>query len=262
MELEGNKIQGRRPLILVTNDDGIDAPGIHELIQCVAVFGDVVAVAPDGPRSGQSSAISVNKVLTMTEHPDFNGAKMYSVEGTPVDCVKLALHVLADRKPDLLLAGINHGSNSGNNVIYSGTMGAVMEGCMVGIPSIGYSYHSHDEKAVLDACRHVVDHITRKVLECGLPEGICLNVNIPECGECKGIKVVRAARGYWTEEYVDYTDPHGRPFYWLTGHFHNEEPDNPETDLYWTDRGYASVVPVRPDQSAVDLVGQINDLLG
>lgn len=251
----------RRPLILITNDDGIDAPGIHELVACVASMGDVVAVAPDGACSGQSSAISVNKVLTVTEHADYMGAKMYSVSGTPVDCVKLAMHALLDRKPDLILSGINHGSNSGNNVIYSGTMGAVLEGCMVGVPSIGYSYHSHNQQGDLKACRPIVDMITRRVLESGLPSDICLNVNIPKGESCKGIKVTRAARGYWTEEYADYADPHGRPFYWLTGSFHNEEPDNPETDLYWTDRGYASVVPVRPDQSAIDSIGAIESML-
>lgn len=251
----------RRPLILITNDDGIDAPGIHELVDCVADFGDVVAVAPDGACSGQSSAISVNKVLKITAHDDYKGAKMYSVNGTPVDCVKLAIHAVLDRKPDLILSGINHGSNSGNNVIYSGTMGAVMEGCMMDIPSIGYSYHSHDQNSSLTACREVVDRVTRAVIKAGLPKEICLNVNIPKCDSCKGIKVARAARGFWTEEYAEYTDPHGRPFYWLTGQFHNEEPNNPETDLYWTDRGYASVVPVRPDQSDTDSIDLIADLL-
>ncbi len=257
-----NDTMGRRPLILVTNDDGIGAPGIHELVSAVADMGDVVAVAPDGACSGQSSAISVNKVLRITEHSDYKGAKMYSVNGTPVDCVKLAMHALLDRRPDLILSGINHGSNSGNNVIYSGTMGAVLEGCMVGIPSVGFSYHSHDQQSDLTACREVVDRIVRAVIESGLPSDICLNVNIPKGDSCKGIKVTRAARGFWTEEYADYKDPHGKPFYWLTGHFHNEEPDNPETDLYWSDRGYASVVPVRPDQSAVDRIGEIEGLLG
>lgn len=250
------------PLILVTNDDGINAPGLHELIDCVASMGRVIAVAPDGANSGQSSAISVNKVLRVTRHPDYNGAEMYSVSGTPVDCVKLGIHAVLKRNPDLLLSGINHGSNSGNNVIYSGTMGAVLEGCMLGIPSIGYSYHSHDMQADISACREVVELVTRRVIGQGLPTDICLNVNVPKCDRVKGIKVTRAAQGYWTEEYADYTDPHGVPFYWLTGRFHNAEPDNPETDLYWTDRGYASVVPCRPDQSAIDSIDLIGRLLG
>lgn len=139
-------------------------------------------------------------------------------------------------------------------------MGAVLEGCMAGIPSIGYSYHSHNQQRSLASCRQVIDRVTRYVLSSGLPEDICLNVNIPKGDTCKGIKVTRAAKGFWTEEYADYLDPNGRPFYWLTGHFHNEEPDNPETDLYWTDRGYASVVPVRPDQSAVDYIASLSAL--
>ncbi|MCM1504005.1 MAG: 5'/3'-nucleotidase SurE [Muribaculum sp.] len=260
MDAKQYHLEGGRPLILITNDDGIDAPGLRELVSCVSSLGDVVAVAPDGACSGQSSAISVNKVLSVTKHHEYMGAKMYSVSGTPVDCVKLALHTLLCRRPDLILSGINHGSNSGNNVIYSGTMGAVLEGCMAGIPSIGYSYHSHDQQRSLAACHKVVDAVTRYVLSSGLPKDICLNVNIPKGDSCKGIRVARAAKGFWTEEYADYIDPSGRPFYWLTGHFHNEEPDNPETDLYWTDRGYASVVPVRPDQSAVDFIPALGSL--
>ena len=251
-----------RPLILITNDDGIDAPGIHELIDYVKNMGEVVAVAPTHPHSGQSSAISVNRALEITAYPDYNGAKTYAVNGTPVDCVKLAMHALLDRRPDIILSGINHGSNSGNSIIYSGTMGAVLEGCMLGVPSVGYSYHSHDQKIDISACCDVVEEITARVIANGLPKDICLNVNIPKCEKVKGMKVVRSARGYWTEEYADYLDPHGRPFYWLTGRFYNEEPDNPDTDLYWTERGYASVVPCRPDQSATDAIPSIGDLLG
>lgn len=254
-------MEQRKPLILITNDDGIDAPGIHELVNYVKEMGDIVVIAPDAPHSGQSSAISVNKVLQITAYPDYNGAKMYSINGTPVDCVKLGIHAIVPRHPDLLLSGINHGSNSGNSIIYSGTMGAVLEGCMLGIPSIGYSYHSHDQATDISCCGEIVKKITSCVIEKGLPADICLNVNIPKCNKVCGMKVVRAAKGYWTEEYAEYTDPHGRPFYWLTGKFHNEEPDNPDTDLYWTDRGYASVVPCRPDQSATDKVADINGLL-
>lgn len=250
-----------KPLILITNDDGIDAPGIHELVNYVREMGEIVVVAPDSPHSGQSSAISVNKVLQITSHADYNGAKMYSVNGTPVDCIKLGMHAIVTRRPDLILSGINHGSNSGNSIIYSGTMGAVLEGCMLGIPSIGYSYHSHDLGSDMTCCEETVKTITSRVIERGLPADICLNVNIPKCEKVCGIKVARAARGYWTEEYADYTDPHGKPFYWLTGRFHNEEPDNPETDLYWTDRGYVSVVPCHPDQSATASVAEIGDLL-
>lgn len=252
-----------RPVILISNDDGINAPGIHRLIDYVAGRGRIVAVAPDGPRSGQSSALTVNSPLRITRLPDYNGAEMYSVNGTPVDCVKLGVHVvLGDRCPDLMLAGINHGSNSAINALYSGTMGAVFEGCLLGAPSIGFSYHSHDEGASLDACAPVVDEVVGRVLAGGLPSGVCLNVNIPKCDKVAGIKVLRAAEGYWTEEYAGYTDPHGNPYYWLTGRFHNMEPDADDTDLYWTDRGYASVVPCRPDQTAYTDLSAIKSIIG
>ena len=250
-----------RPLILVSNDDSYTAPGVHALIDRLVNFGDVVAVCPLYPQSGQSMAITVSSPLRINRLPDYNGAKMYNVSGSPVDCVKLAMHHILDRRPDLVVTGINHGSNSGNSIIYSGTMGAVLEGCMLGIPSIRYSFHSHDQKRDISACRHVVETITSRVIEHGLPHGTCLNVNVPKCEAVCGIKVVRAARGYWTEEYAEYIDPHGQPFYWLTGKFHNEEPGNPETDLYWTDRGYASVVPCHPDQSATDMITTIEHLL-
>lgn len=251
----------QKPLILITNDDGIDAPGIRELVGYVKEMGEIVVIAPDEPHSGQSSAISVNRVLRITDRGMLGDARIYSVNGTPVDCVKLGMHAIVPRRPDLILSGINHGSNSGNSIIYSGTMGAVLEGCMLGIPSIGYSYHSHDQAADISCCGEIVRHITSRVIERGLPSDICLNVNIPKCEKVCGIKVVRAARGYWTEEYAEYTDPHGKPFYWLTGKFHNEEPDCPDTDLYWTDRGYASVVPCRPDQSAFDKVTEVKGIL-
>ncbi len=253
----------RLPVILVSNDDGINAPGIHRLIDYLSGRGRIIAVAPDGPRSGQSSALTVNSPLRITRMPDYCGAEMYSVTGTPVDCVKLGVHaLLADRRPDMVIAGINHGSNSAINALYSGTMGAVFEGCLLGANAIGFSYHSHDEGASLAACAPVVDEIVRRVLAHGLPKGVCLNVNIPKCDKVEGIKVARAAEGYWTEEFAQYTDPHGRPYYWLTGHFHNLEPDADDTDLYWTGRGFASVVPCRPDQTAYSDIDSIKSILG
>lgn len=250
-----------RPLILVSNDDGIDAPGLRYLIDSVKELGDVIAVAPDAPRSGQASAITVDSMLRITQHDDFAGAKMYSVNGTPVDCVKLGLHAVVPRRPDLMLSGINHGSNSGNSVIYSGTMGAVMEACMVGIPSIGFSLLHHSWAADFSQCGTFVRGIAGKVLANGLPQSVCLNVNIPAKCTPKGIKVVRASRGHWTEEYAQYQDPHRRTFYLLTGRFVDDEPDNPETDNYWLDRQYVSVVPVLPDQTLVSAIPAIADLL-
>lgn len=238
------------PLILISNDDGVKAPGLHKLIQWAKPFGEVWAVAPAEPRSGQSSAITVNTPLRIAEHPEYDGAKVHSVTGTPVDCIKLAMHHIVPRRPALILSGINHGSNAGNSVIYSGTMGAVFEGCMAGIPSVGYSLLHHSMAADFSECTPYVKSITAKVLAEGLPEGICLNVNFPAKVKIEGMKVVRAARSHWTEEYQNFTDPHGKPFYWLTGRQINDEEGNPETDLYWLPRNYATCVPCSALQNA------------
>lgn len=250
-----------KPLILITNDDSISAKGLRYLVDCVADMADIYVVAPDQPHSGQSSAFTVNAPLHIKEHEDYNGAKMRSVTGTPVDCVKLAMHHIVPRRPDLLLSGVNHGSNAGNSVIYSGTMGAAFEGCMLGIPSIGYSLLHHSLKADFTECTpHIID-ITRRVLAEGLPEGVCLNVNFPAKVKIEGMKVVRAAKSHWTEEYQEYLDPHGKPFFWLTGRIINEEQGNPDTDLYWLDRNYGTVVPVRADQNATDAIPAVASLL-
>lgn len=166
----------------------------------------------------------------------------------PADCVKLALNAIVDKQPDLVLAGINHGSNTGNSVIYSGTMGAVIEGCLQGIPSIGFSVCTHNPSASdFDACMPHVTEITRRVIERRLPDGVCLNVNFPKGGVVKGFRRARACRGRWTEEYAHYTSPEGKPFYILTGKYENHEPEATDTDLYWNAQGYGSVVPVTPD---------------
>lgn len=246
----------RRPLIFISNDDSVNAPGLRHLIDCVADMGDVIAVAPAQPHSGMSSAITVDAPLRLKHVYDHGGTPVYSVSGTPVDCVKLASHtVFAERRPDIMLSGINHGSNSGNSVLYSGTMGAAMEACMNGILAIGFSLLHHSLDADFSKTTPFVREITAKVIRNGLPDGVCLNVNFPAKCDIRGVKVTRAARGYWSEEYTDYTDPHGKPFYWLTGRFVNLEPDDPATDEYWLARQYASIVPVRVDQSAIDLTG-------
>ncbi len=253
-------MENKRPLILICNDDGVDAPGIRHLAKTVSHMGDIVVVAPDAAQSGKSSAITVNAPLMLTQHADIDGIRFFSVNGTPVDCVKIAIHAVLDRKPDLLLSGINHGSNAAINNIYSGTMGAAMEGCIIGIPSIGFSILSHSLDTDLDPITPFIIRITDKVLRCGLPEGVCLNVNFPARCTPKGLKVTRGAKGHWTEEYQDFATPNGSPFFWLTGKFHNEEPDNPETDEYWLGREYGTIVPIRPDQTALDSLNTINDI--
>lgn len=243
-------MQSSRPLILITNDDSIDAPGIHHLADCVRSLGDVYIVAPAHPHSGQSAALTVGAPLRIVEKPSAtDGVRLFTVNGTPVDCIKLALHTIVPRQPDIIFSGINHGSNSAVNVTYSGTMGAVLEGCMQGIPSVGFSLLHHSMKADFSLSTAFVAAIAATVLEKGLPKGVCLNVNIPARVIPQGIKVCRAARGRWTDEYKRYLDPLGVPFYWLTGHFVNEEPDADDTDEYWLNRRFISVVPVTADQT-------------
>lgn len=240
-----------KPLILVSNDDGIDAKGVHCLINRLVKFGDVLCVCPDSPRSGQSMAITVNSPLRIHRHDDYNGARMYSVNGTPVDCVKIAMHCIAERKPDLMVSGINHGSNAAVNVVYSGTMGAAFEACACKIPAIGFSLTSHNPDADFSGSLPFVDKIVEDVLASGLPDGICLNVNIPYSNPAPTeMRVTKAARGKWTDEYQEYTDPNCKPFYWLTGRFVNDEPDNPDTDEWLLAHGIVSIVPTALDRTA------------
>lgn len=249
-----------RPLILVTNDDSIDAPGIHKLVECLKNFGDIWVVAPAEPKSGQSAALTVGTPLRIREvqgAPD--GVRQFVVDGTPVDCVKLALDAIVPRKPDFLFSGINHGSNSGTSVTYSGTMGAVLEGCMQGIPSVGISLLHHSMKADFSLSEDLILEIANEIIEKGLPEGVCLNINIPAKVVPEGVKVCRAARGHWSEEYKRYLDPSGVPFYWLTGRFVNAEPEAEDTDEYWLKRRYISIVPVNPDQTMISLIKPLAD---
>lgn len=240
-----------RPLILISNDDGIQALGVRRLIDFLADIADIVCVCPDGPRSGQSMAITVNGALRITPLPSYMGALMFSTNGTPVDCIKLAWHTVLSRRPDLVVSGINHGSNAAINVVYSGTMGAAFEGCAFGIPAIGFSLTDHNPEADFEPCRPFVRAIVKGVLKHGLPEGVCLNVNIPhKAGNLSEMRTARASRGNWSDEYVKYTDPSGKPFYMLSGKFDNLEPDASDTDEWLLAHGIVSVVPVMLDRTA------------
>ena len=249
-------------LILITNDDSIEAPGLHFLVDCVKDLGEVYVVAPALPHPGDSSAFPVQAPPRINAPEGNHGARVFSVNGTPVDCVKLSMHHILPCKPDLLLSGVNHGSNAGNSVIYSGTMGAAFEACMQGIPAVGYSLLHHSLKADFSECTPYIKAITRAVIENGLPEGVCLNVNFPAKVKIEGMRVTRAARSHWSEEYQEYLDPHGKPFFWLTGKLQNDEPESTDTDIYWLDRNYASIVPVRADQNATDAIPHLRQLLG
>ena len=241
----------KKPLILVANDDSYQAPGVHVLIDRLVKFGDVVAVCPEHPQSGQSMALTVNSPLRITPLPDYNGARMYHVSGTPGDGVKLAMHHILDRRPDLVVAGINHGSNSAINVLYSGTMGAAMEGAAFGIPAIGFSLTDHSMQADFTPCIRAIDILVAAALEHGMPDDIALNVNVPDIDHTPSeMRLCTPCHGHWNDEYKEYTDPYGRKFYWLTGKFENLEPDNELTDEWALDHGMISVVPVSIDRSS------------
>lgn len=240
----------QKPLILVSNDDSYSANGVHFLIDRLLPYGDVVAICPDAPRSGQSMAITVNDALRITRLPDYHGAAMYKVNGTPVDCIKLAMHHVLSRPADLVVTGINHGSNSAVNVLYSGTMGAAMEGCAFGIPSIGFSLTDHSPEADFTPCLLAIKVLVEDVLQHGLPEDVCLNVNVPNISRMpEAMKICVPCRGRWNDEYREYTDPSGRKFYWLTGEYINEEPENENTDEWALAHGIISVVPVNINRS-------------
>lgn len=241
----------QRPLILVSNDDSYSSKGVKALIETLVEFGDVVAICPEYPQSGKSMAITVNDAIRLTPLPDYMGAKMYKVNGTPVDCVKLAMHTVLPRPANLVCSGINHGSNSAINVLYSGTMGAAMEGCAFGIPSIGFSLTDHSADADFSYCIPAIKLLVKQVLEHGLPENVCLNVNIPDIS-CipEQMRLAVACKGKWNDEYKEYTDPHGNKFYWLTGKYENEEPENENTDEWCLEHGHISVVPVALDRTA------------
>ena len=246
----------KTPLILITNDDGADAKGIETLTRLMCEIGDVVVVAPDGPRSAQSNALTVTHPIRFKMLEESNGLIRYSCTGTPTDCVKLAINEIVDRKPDLLVSGINHGSNAAINVIYSGTMGAVLEGCENGIPSIGFSICNHSLDADFSIFESYITQITRLALQNGLPHGTCLNVNAP-MGDIAGIRVSRQCDGKWTKEFAKRTDPQGRAYYWLTGFFENHEPDAIDTDEWALSQGYISIVPTKIDMTAYQAMDEI-----
>lgn len=239
----------RKPLILITNDDGLHAKGIKALTDSVRQLGDVLVVAPDGPRSGMSSAITSLQPLRAHLEKEEEGLKIYSCSGTPVDCVKLGVSELADRRPDIVLSGINHGSNAAVAVLYSGTMGAALEGAVFKIPSIGFSLLDHSHNADFSYSTKYITALTRQVLEEGLPVGTCLNVNIPKGDNIKGIKICRQTSGKWENEFMHSKDGSGRGVYWLTGEFVNDEPYNEMTDEWALANRYVSVVPIRIDMT-------------
>ena len=246
----------RKPLILITNDDGYQAQGISSLIEAMKGLGEIIVFAPDSPRSGMSSAISPSQPLRARMYHQEEDLTAYKCNGTPVDCVKLALNEFVDRKPDLLVSGINHGSNAGISVIYSGTMGAAIEGCVFEVPSIGFSLCDYSPEADFTSTAQIAHRLAAEVIEKGLPKGVCLNVNVP-AGEIRDVKITTQTNGKWVNEYVRSSDGMGRDVFWMTGNFENWEADNEDNDEWALANGYAAVVPVKIDMTAYDFIPEL-----
>lgn len=248
----------KKPLILVTNDDGITAPGIKKLVSIMHTLGDVVVVAPDKPQSGMGHAVTVASPLMIQQVPNENRHPEYSCNGTSVDCVKMGIKVVLKRRPDLVVSGINHGSNASVNVLYSGTMAAALEAAIENIPSIGFSLNNYSHQASLEGFDPFILSIARQVMKNGLPPATCLNVNIPSVdpSEIRGIKIARQGKGFWNEVYDARTDPHKRNYYWLTGVFENLDEDE-DTDTWAIRNNYIAVVPVHIDMTAYHAMQEI-----
>lgn len=255
-----------KPLILISNDDGYEAKGINDLVGMLRDLADIIVCAPEGPRSGMSCAFSCTTPLTLTMRHKEEGLEVWSCNGTPVDCVKLALAEVCERKPDVVIGGINHGDNASVNTHYSGTMGVTLEGCMKYIPSIAFSLCDNNPDADFSPMRPYVRRITQQVLSDGLPQGVCLNVNFPlikpehdgeECGGYRGIRVCRMARGTWHNEVTRCHHPRGYDYWWMVGHYQNDEPQATDTDRWALANGYVALMPTRIDVTAYEAMEQL-----
>ena len=250
----------KKPLILVTNDDGITAPGIRALISVMNEIGDVVVVAPDSPQSGMGHAITLDSTIYCDAVTNDDGDQLeYRCSGTPADCIKMAVSEILNRKPDLCVSGVNHGANSSINVIYSGTMSAAIEAGIEGIPAIGFSLLDFSWHANFEVLKKHIKKIALEVLKNGLSDGVVLNVNFPKLKdkEFKGIKICRQARANWVEEFDKRTNPQGKEYYWLTGKFVNLDHGE-DTDVWALENDYISVVPVHFDLTAHHYMQKLN----
>lgn len=254
-----------KPLILVTNDDGISAPGLHMLIRYMTGLGEVVVVAPDSPQSGMGHAITLDSTLysrkvDLRRELGDQAPEAYSCSGTPADCVKLALQELLPRRPDLCVSGINHGSNASINVIYSGTMSAAIEAGIEGVPAIGFSLCDYAWEADFRPAENAVRQIAQEALRHGMPTGVVLNVNIPATGEdpLRGIRICRQARANWKERFDKRTSPSGQDYYWLTGEFELLDKGE-DTDEWALSQNYVSVVPTQFDLTAHHAIQDLNN---
>ena len=240
----------KKKLILITNDDGINTPGLNKLIEIARDYGQVIVVAPDQPRSGQSHAVSVAVPLYLSKIREEKDFEEYICSGTPVDAVKLAEQIIIKGKPDIVLSGINHGSNASINVLYSGTMGAALEGAVDGFPGIGFSIADYNPEADVSQAEEYIRQIITEVLDNGLPPGVALNVNIPPVtkDKIKGIKIGHQSKGRWEEMMEERKDEKGNIYYWLTGTFKDME-ESPEGDTKHLCKNYVTVTPVKIDMT-------------
>ncbi len=237
-----------RPLILVTNDDGVTSKGISALIEAMTSFGDVVVVAPNQSHSGMSHALTVKHPLFLHTVKIEDGLSVYKSNGTPADCIKIGLHKIVTRKPDFIVSGINHGTNSSVSLHYSGTVGGAREGAINGIPSIGFSLLDYESTADFSPAIPKLKEIFRWFMGLKHEDNVFFNVNIPVI-EIKGVKLCRQAKGIWKEDFLDRVDPMGRRYFWLMGEFENLEPDSVDTDEWALNNGYISVVPCTLDST-------------
>ena len=250
-----------KPLILVSNDDGISSRGIRVLVELMSDIGEVIVVAPNSPQSGMGHAITVGNTLRLDKTDIFGSVPAYECSGTPADCVKLAKHhLLKNGKPDLVVSGINHGSNTSISILYSGTMSAAIEGAIEGLPSVGFSLCDFSSEADFSHAGQHIQKIALEVLSRGLPKGVALNVNIPpkRNENIKGIKVCRQARAKWEEQFDVRRDPTGRKYFWMAGNFVNFDKGE-DNDEWAIANNYISIVPCQYDLTAHHTISILNE---
>lgn len=250
-----------KPLILITNDDGIIAKGISELVKFVRPLGELVVVAPDSPRSGSSGALTSTQPVHFELIRKDVGLTVYRCSGYPVDCVKLARHAILTREPDLILSGINHGDNAGVNVHYSGTMGAVIEGCLNGIPSIGYSLCDQSMGAEFTPAGSYIREITAMVLEHGLPKGVCLNVNFPKIDHIKGLKVCAQGKATWSNEWEHCPRGKDKNYYWMSGQCEYQVSEGDGSDYLAMQEGFGAITPIKVDLTDYECIKSLEKIV-
>ena len=250
-----------RPLLLISNDDGYQAKGINSLVEMLRPLGDIVVCAPDSARSGFACAFSATTPLRLELRHEEEGLQIWSSNGTSVDCVKLALADILERRPDLIIGGINHGDNASVNTHYSGTMGVTMEGCMKYIPSVAYSLCDYRADADFSPLEPYIKKFTEKLLREGLPKGVCLNINFPltDEGTFRGVKMCRMAHGTWYNEISKCHHPRGYDYYWMLGHYRNDEPECEDTDNWALTHGYVAITPTQLDVTAQEYLNRRRD---